>query len=83
MLVALTADKQTGRLAEQIRLDFEIFAIPYRLNDFYFVDIRVMLLIVLEVRFSLYFSNNAYLGCVLCCVKFSHHFFLLILTIRY
>ena len=50
-----------GRLADEIRLDFKIFFILCRLNylDFYFVDISTMLLIVLEVHFSLCFSNKA------------------------
>ena len=53
---------QAGRLADEIRLDFETFKILYKLNylDFYFVDISVMLLIVLEVHFSLFFSNKMY-----------------------
>ena len=58
VLVALTA----GMLADKIWLNFKIFIILYRLNylDFYFVDISAMLLIVLEVHFSLFFSNKAY-----------------------
>ena len=50
-----------GRLADEIRLDFEILKILYRLNylDFYFVYSSAMLLIVLEVYFSLLFSNKA------------------------
>ena len=56
-LVGLTA----GRQADEIRLDFEILKILYRLNylDFYFVYSSAMLLIVLEVYFSLLFSNKA------------------------
>ena len=56
-LVGLTA----GRLADEIRLDFEILKILYRLNylDFCFVYSSAMLLIVLEVYFSVLFSNKA------------------------
>ena len=38
-LVGLIADRQTGRLADEIRVNFEIFKIPYNLNysDFYYV----------------------------------------------
>ena len=48
-----------GRLADEIWLDFEILKILYRLNylDFYFVYSSATLLIVLEVQFSLLFSN--------------------------
>ena len=55
------AGRQAGRLADEIRLDFEILKILYRLNylDFYFVYSSAMLLIVLEVHFSLLFSNKA------------------------
>ena len=57
-LLGLTA----GQLADEIRVDFEIFKILYRLNylAFHFVDISTMLLIVLEVHFNLLFSNKAY-----------------------
>ena len=53
--------RQAGRLADKIGLDFEILKILYRLNylDFYFVYSSAMLLIVLEVHFSLLFSNKA------------------------
>ena len=52
--------RQAGRLADEIRLDFEILRILYRLNylDFYFVYSSVMLLIVLEVHFSLLFLTK-------------------------
>ena len=45
-----------GRMANEIQLDSEIFKILYKLNylDFYFFDISAMLLIVLEVHFSLF-----------------------------
>ena len=48
-------------MADEIGLDFEILKILYRLNylDFYFVYSSAMLLIVLEVHFSLLFSNKA------------------------
>ena len=46
-----------GQLADEILADFEIFIILYRLNylAWHFVDISTMLLIVLEVHFSLLF----------------------------
>ena len=52
----------SGRLADEIWLDFEILKILYSLNylEFYFVYNSTMLLIVLEVHFSLLFSNKAY-----------------------
>ena len=61
VLVGLTA----GWQADETQLDYEIFKIPYRLNylDFYFVDISSVLLIVLEVHFSLLFSNKMYFLC--------------------
>ena len=65
-LVGLTAGWQAGwqagRLADEIGLDFKILKILYRLNyfDFYFVYSSAMLLIVLEVHFSLLFPSNAY-----------------------
>ena len=46
-----------GRLADEIWQDFEIIKILYWL-EFYFVDISAMLLIVLEMHFSLLFSNK-------------------------
>ena len=56
------AGRQAGRLADEIQLDYEISTVLYRLNylDFYFVDIRAMLLIVLEVHFTLLFLNKVY-----------------------
>ena len=58
-LVGLTAGWQAGRLADEIRLDFKILKILYRLNclDFYFVYSSTMLLIVLQVHFSQLFLN--------------------------
>ena len=72
-LVGLTA----GRLADEIRLDFEILKILYRLNylDFYFVYSSAMLLIVLEVHFSLLFSNKADFRVCLWRVKSGRHCF--------
>ena len=69
------AGRLAVRLADEIRLDFEILKILYRLNylDFYFVYSSAMLLIVLEVHFSLLFSNKADLGCVLWRVKSGRH----------
>ena len=51
-----------GWQADKIRLDFVIIKILYRLNylDFYFVDTIAMLLIVLEVDFTLLFLSKAY-----------------------
>ena len=76
-------DFVAGRLADEIELDFEIFKILYRLNylDFYFVDISAMLLIVLEVHFSLLFSNKAYFRvCFVICKIWLHLFSLLLGT---
>ena len=80
VLVGLTA----GRLADEIWVDFKICRILYRFNylDFCFIDISAMLLIVLEVNFSQFFSK-CILGCVLRCIKVGCHFFMLIHTIRY
>ena len=81
-LVGLTA----GRQADEIRLDFEILKIPYRLNylDFYFVYSSAMLLIVLEVQFSLLFSNKAdFRVCFVARKIRSPLFFMSIPTIRY
>ena len=65
---------QAGRLADKVQLDFWILKILYRLNylDFYFVYSSSMLLIVLEVHFSLLFSNKVYFRCI----KFGGHFFI-------
>ena len=58
--------EKTGPLclqqADKIRLDCEILKILCRLKyfDFYFVYSSAMLLIVLEMHFSLLFLNNAY-----------------------
>ena len=56
-----SASGSYGRLADEVWLDFEILKILYRLKylDFYFVYSSAMLLIVLEVHFSLLFSNKA------------------------
>ena len=81
-LVGLTA----GRQADEIRLDFEILKILYRLNylDFYFVYSSAMLLIVLEVQFSLFFSNKAdFRVCFVARKIRSPLFFMSIPTIRY
>ena len=81
-LVGLTA----GWLADEIRLDFEILKILYRLNylDFYFVYSSAMLLIVLEVYFSLLFSNKAdFRVCFVARKIRSPLFFMSIPTIRY
>ena len=81
-LVGLTA----GRLADEIGLDFEILKILYRLNylDFYFVYSSAMLLIVLEVHFSLLFSNKAdFRVCFVARKIRSPLFFMSIPTIRY
>ena len=66
-----------GRLADEIWQDFEIIKILYWL-EFYFVDINAMLLIVLEMHFSLLFSNKTgivYIRVCFWCIKFGHHFF--------
>ena len=57
-----SASGSYSRLAYETQLYFKIFAILYRLNcwDFYFVDISALLIIVLEVHFSLFFSNKVY-----------------------
>ena len=51
-----------SQLADEILVDFEIFKILYRLNylAFHFIDISAMLLIAIEVHFSLLFSNKVY-----------------------
>ena len=75
-----------GRLADEIRLDFEILKILYRLNylDFYFVYSSAMLLIVLEVYFSLLFSNKAdFRVCFVARKIWLPLFFMSIPTIRY
>ena len=81
------AGRQAGRLADEIRLDFEILKILYRLNylDFYFVYSSTMLLIVLEVYFSLLFSNKAdFRVCFVARkIRSSPLFFMSIPTIRY
>ena len=59
-----------GRLADKIQLEFWTLKILYRLNylNFYFVYSSVKLLIVLEVHFSLLFSNKVYFrGCFVVC----------------
>ena len=47
---------------DEIKLYFKIFKVLYMLKylDFYLVNISTMLLIVLEMHFSLLFSNKAY-----------------------
>ena len=88
-LVGLTAGWQAGRQAgrqDEIRLDFEILKILYRLNylDFYFVYSSAMLLIVLEVYFSLLFSSKAdFRMCFVARKIRSPLFFMSIPTIRY
>ena len=80
------AGRQAGRLADEIRLDFEILKILYRLKylDFYFVYSSAMLLIVLEVYFSLLFSNKAdFRVCFVARKIRSPLFFMSIPTIRY
>ena len=75
-----------GRLADEIWLDFEILKILYRLKylDFYFVYSSTMLLIVLEVHFSLLFSNKADFRVCFAADKIrSPLFFMSIPTIRY
>ena len=75
-----------GRQADKIRLDFAILKILYRLNylDFYFVYSSAMLLIVLEVHFSLLFSNKAHFRvCFVVCKIWSPLFFMSIPTIKY
>ena len=66
-----------GRLADEIWLDFEILKILYRLKylDFYFVYSSAMLLIVLEVHFSLLFSNKADFRVCFVARKFGRHCF--------
>ena len=76
-------DRQAGwqadGLADKIWLDFKILKILYRLIylDFYFVYSSAMLLIVLEVYFSLLFSNKAHFRmCFVVCkiwLPFSHY----------
>ena len=58
-LVGLMAGRKAGR---RNTAEFWNLCNPLQVNylDFYFVDISAMLLIVLEVYFSLLFSNKAY-----------------------
>ena len=51
-----------GWQADEIRLDYAMIKIIYRLNylDFYFVAIIAMLVIVLEVHFSLLSLKKTY-----------------------
>ena len=72
-LVGLTA----GRQADEIRLDFAILKILYRLNylDFYFVYSSAMLFIVLECTSVCFSQTMRILGCVLWCVKSGRHCF--------
>ena len=74
-----------GRQANKTQLDFEILKILYRLNylDFYFVYSSAMLLIVLEVHFSLLFLNKAYFRVCFGLYKIQSPFFMLIPAIRY
>ena len=78
MLVGLTAGRQLAdRLADKIQLDFKILKIFYRSNylDSYFVYSSAMLLIVLEVDFSLLFSNKVYFRvCFVVCIICSPFF---------
>ena len=82
-----SASGSYGRLADEIDLDFEILKkILYRLIylDFYFVYSSAMLLIVLEVHFSLLFSNKAdFRVCFVARKIRSPLFFMSIPTIRY
>ena len=61
VLVGLMVGRQAGRLADEIQLDCKILKVLYKLNyfDFYFVYSNAMLLIVLEVNFSLLFFSVA------------------------
>ena len=79
------AGRQAGRLADEIRLDFEILKILYRLNylDFYFVYSSAMLLIVLEVHFSLLSNKADFRVCFVVRKIRSPLFFMSIPTIRY
>ena len=80
------AGRQAGWLADEIWLDFEILKILYRLNylDFYFVYSSAMLLIVLEVHFSLLYSTKAdFRVCFVARKIRSPLFFMSIPTIRY
>ena len=75
-----------GRLADEIRLDFQVLKILYRVNyfDFYFVYSSAMVLIVLEVHFSLLFLNKAHFRVCFVMRKIrSPLFFMLIPAIRY
>ena len=77
--------QQAGRLVDKIWLDFEILKILYRSNylDVYFVYSSAMLLIVLEVHFSLLFSNKTYFRVCFMVCKIRSPFFMLIPTVRY
>ena len=79
------ASRQAGRLAHERQLDFKILEILYRLNylDFYFVYSSAMLLIVLEVHFSLLFSYKVYFKVCLWYETCGSHFFLVNPYFRY
>ena len=51
-----------GWLVDEMRVDFEIFKILYRLNylDFYFVQYCYNVIIVLSMHFNWFFSTKAY-----------------------
>ena len=53
-----SASGSYSREADEIRLDYEILKVLYRL-DFYFIYSSAMLLVA-EVHFSLLFPNKAY-----------------------
>ena len=66
-----------GRPADEMQLDCKILEILYRLKyfDFYFVYSSAMLLIVLEVHFSLLFLNNEYVRVCFVVCKIRSSFF--------
>ena len=66
-----------GRPADEMQLDCKILEILYRLKyfDFYFVYSSAMLLIVLEVYFSLLFLNNEYVRVCFVVCKIQSSFF--------
>ena len=71
--------RQGGRPANEIRVDFEILKLLYRLNyaEFYFVLISLLFYCSIRTAFSrLSFVKLKFiLRCVLKCEKFGSHFF--------
>ena len=68
------AGREGGRLADEIRVDFEILKLLYRLNysDFVLFNITVILLNCIQ---SAFVKLKFILRCIWKCEKFGSHFF--------